>query len=130
MDTVGLGLIHYDIGDCLRSTCNRIGEGGDLNQDIEFDMDLCKAILDGYFSRAGSLLSNVERRYIYDAVLLITFELGLRFFTDHLIGNKYFKVNKPGENLQKAVVQFRLVEEIEKKEHPIRTIAEQSRPST
>lgn len=127
MDTAGSGLLHYDIGDCLRSSCNRDGEEGEQGHDIKFDMNICAAILDGYFLRAGSLLSPVERRYVFAAVLLLTFELGLRFFTDHLVGNKYFKVNAEGVNLQKAVVQFRLVEEIEKNEDSIRAIAEESK---
>ncbi|OEU56976.1 MAG: hypothetical protein BA862_09090 [Desulfobulbaceae bacterium S3730MH12] len=124
MDTVSLGLLHYDLGDCLRSCCNRSGEGGGVNREIQFDMEICKAILEGYFLQAGSLFSPSARSYIYDAVLLLTFELGLRFFTDHLVGNRYFKIDFSGENLQRAVIQFRLVEEIEKYESEIRAAAE------
>ncbi|MCK5517533.1 MAG: aminoglycoside phosphotransferase family protein [Desulfobulbaceae bacterium] len=124
LDTVGSGLIHFDLGDCLRSCCNRSGEDGQRVQDVRFDIGICRAILDGYFQRAATLLSPLQRRYIFDALLLITFELGLRFFTDYLQGNRYFKVKAAGDNLRRALVQFRLVGEIEKFEQEIRTSAE------
>lgn len=124
LDTVGSGLIHSDLGDCLRSSCNRSGEDGDNGRDIRFDMKICRAILGGYFKRASNLLSPLQRSYIFDALLLITFELGLRFFTDYLLGNRYFKIKAAGDNLQRAMTQFRLVEEIEKYEQKIRTVAE------
>lgn len=124
MDTVGSGLIHSDLGDCLRSACNRSGESANRFQDIRFDMEICSAILKGYFQRADNLFSTRQRCYIYDALLLITFELGLRFFTDHLLGNIYFKTEAPGDNLQRAVNQFTLLGEIEKYEQEIRKIAE------
>ena len=118
MDTVSPGLLHYDIGDCLRSCCNRSGEFGTGN--VHFDMEICRAVLAGYLHTVEELLSSAARRYIFDAVLLITFELGLRFFTDHLMGDNYFKVSCRGENLQRAVVQFKLADEIEKNEIQIR----------
>jgi len=124
LDTVGSGLVQFDIGDCLRSCCNLSGEDRKKEQDVRFDMRICRAILDGYFQRAGTLLSSLQRRYIFDALLLITFELGLRFFTDHLLENSYFKIKAPGDNLHRAVTQFRLVGEIEKCEQEIRTITE------
>jgi hypothetical protein len=55
--------------------------------------------------------------------------LGLRFLTDHLAGNIYFKVNRPGHNLQRAQVQFKLVESIEQQEKSLRAIVERLRPS-
>jgi len=122
MDTVSPGLLHYDIGDCLRSCCNRSGESGAGN--VHFDMEICRAVLAGYLHAAGVLLSSAARDHIFDAVLLLTFELGLRFFTDHLMGDSYFKVSCRGENLQRAVIQFRLAEEIEKLEIQIRDAAE------
>ena len=124
MDTVGPGLIHSDLGDCLRSACNRSGESVKRAQDIRFDMEICSAILKGYFQKGDTLLSALQRCYIFDVLLLITFELGLRFFTDHLLGNIYFKTEVPGDNLQRAVNQFRLLGEIEKYEQEIRKAAE------
>ena len=119
LDTVGPGLIHYDIGDCLRSCCNASGEAAaDLSQ-VAFDMDLCRETLAGYFSGAGALLSGHDRELIFPAVRLISFELGLRFLTDSLAGNCYFKVLHEAENLHRALVQFHLVQSIESRKREI-----------
>ncbi len=116
LDTVKSGLVHYDIGDCLRSGCNPAGEETEQWQDVEFDTELCQGILQGYLSMARSFLTEYDYAYIYDAVRVITFELGLRFFTDYLAGNVYFHVKYPEHNLLRSLVQFRLVESIEAQE--------------
>ena len=128
LDTVKPGLVHYDIGDCCRSGCNRQGEETEDLDAVLFDLGLCEAILDGYLSAAKETLNNHDFDYIYDAIHLITFELGLRFLTDHLAGNIYFKVNRPDHNLHRAQVQFKLVESIEQQESSIRAIVERMRP--
>ncbi len=124
LDTAGPGLIHYDLGDCLRSCCNRAGEGAAGGGKVLFERDICEAVLDGYLQTAGHLLEVEERQLIYDAALVITFELGLRFLTDHLRGDRYFKVRTEGENLRRALVQFRLAESIASQEREIRTIVD------
>lgn len=122
LDTVSLGLVHYDLGDCLRSCCNRQKEMED--QEVpNFDIHICQTFLEGYFSLPEQQLSLEQRGYIFDAVLLICFELGLRFFTDHLRGNKYFKVENDGDNLLRAVNQFRLTDDIARQEKKIRSMA-------
>jgi Ser/Thr protein kinase RdoA (MazF antagonist) len=128
LDTVKPGLLHYDVGDCCRSGCNRQGEETEDLESVLFDLHLCEAILEGYLSAAKGTLSSHDFHYIYDAIHLITFELGLRFLSDHLAGNIYFKVNRPGHNLHRARVQFKLVESIEQQETSIRAIVEKLRP--
>lgn len=129
LDTVGPGLIHYDIGDCLRSCCNVAGEAAaDLSR-VEFDLDLCREALGGYFSGAGDLLTEYDRELIFPAVRLISFELGLRFLTDYLAGNCYFKVLHAEENLQRALVQFHLVLSIERQKRAIEGIALRGNPA-
>ena len=113
LDTVKSGLIHYDIGDCLRSGCNPLGEDVAEWEDVNFDTELCSAILSGYLEVGRSFLTEYDYVYIYDAIRVITFELGLRFFTDYLAGNQYFTVKYPEHNLQRSLVQFRLLESIE-----------------
>jgi Ser/Thr protein kinase RdoA (MazF antagonist) len=125
LDTVKPGLIHYDIGDCLRSGCNPCGELPDRLDAVIFDMTLCRAILEGYLSMAGAFLSRSDMEAIYDAVRLITFELGLRFLTDHLEGNVYFKTRFPDQNLKRALVQFRLCESIESQAPAIRALVKE-----
>jgi Ser/Thr protein kinase RdoA (MazF antagonist) len=122
LDTVKPGLVHYDVGDCLRSGCNPLGEETEEWEQVLFDLELCRAILQGYLSLARDFLTENDYEYLYDAIRLIAFELGLRFFTDYLEGNVYFKANHQEHNLARALVQFKLTESIESQETVIRFI--------
>ena len=124
LDTVKPGLVHYDFGDCLRSCCNPVGEEtGDIGR-VYFDVDLCEAIVRGYMKQAGDFLTAKDRYYLYDAIRLLSFELGLRFFADFVAGNVYFKTQHEGQNLKRARVQFKLCESIETRETVIRKMLE------
>jgi Ser/Thr protein kinase RdoA (MazF antagonist) len=125
LDTVKPGLVHYDIGDCLRSCCNPLGEETEQLDRVAFDADLCRTILEGYLGEANGFLSEGDYAYLYDAIRLIPFELGLRFFTDHLEGDVYFKARFRGHNLRRALVQFKLAESIEAQEVVIRAIVDE-----
>jgi hypothetical protein len=122
LDTVKPGLIHYDIGDCMRSGCNPLGEETDCWEAVQFDPEIGAAILEGYLTQARNFLTAADYEYIFESVRLLTFELGVRFFTDYLAGNVYFKVKHPQHNLQRALVQFKLTESIEAHEANIRHI--------
>lgn len=122
LDTVKPGLVHYDIGDCLRSSCNPLGEETSQWQNVTFDVQMCTAVLQGYLACAKDFLTPVEYDYIYEAIWLITFELGLRFFSDHLAGNVYFKTQRPNHNLQRALVQFQLAESIREQQQSMQTV--------
>ena len=113
LDTVQPGLIHYDIGDCLRSACNPLGEETPEWEAVTFDLNLCRALLQGYLAIAQAFLTNADYDYLYEAIRLLPFELGLRFFTDYLEGNVYFRTAYPEHNLARALVQFKLAEQIE-----------------
>jgi Ser/Thr protein kinase RdoA (MazF antagonist) len=127
LDTVKPGLVHYDIGDCLRSGCNPLGEETKEWQQVQFDTQMCRSILAGYLSQASGFLTEYDYKYLFDAIRSIAFELGLRFFTDYLAGNVYFKVKYPTHNLDRALVQFKLTESIEAQEMTIRSIIEELR---
>ncbi len=122
LDTVKPGLIHYDIGDCMRSACNPLGEETEQWEAVHFDPQIGAAILDGYLAQARNFLMPADYAYFFDAIRLLTFELGLRFFTDYLAGNVYFKVRHSEHNLQRALVQFKLTQSIEAHEAEIRNI--------
>ena len=121
LDTVKPGLVHYDIGDCLRSCCHRL-------ESNEFDLDICTALLSSYLSAAGAFFSGYDYQYLYAAIRLIPFELGLRFYTDYLEGNRYFKVAEPKQNLQRAADQFHLCASIMAQESAIKKLIEQLKP--
>jgi Ser/Thr protein kinase RdoA (MazF antagonist) len=127
LDTVKPGLVHYDIGDALRSACNPLGEETADWEAVQFDPERCEAILAGYLGVARSFLSVNDVRYLYDAIRLLALELGIRFLTDHLQGNPYFRASRPRHNLERALVQFRLVRSIEEQEGPLRALIERLR---
>lgn len=107
LDTVRPGLLLHDLGDCLRSCCNRGGE--EDSPDPVFDIRCCSALMAAYMEAGGkSLLTETDTALLVEAVRLLLFELGLRFFTDYLEGNPYFTVCYPEQNLQRAMAQFRL----------------------
>ena len=115
LDTVKPGLVIYDIADCLRSCCNSSGEtAGDLAT-VAFDSNLCQALLSGYLAEYP-FLTDVDYEYLYDAIRIIAFELGLRFVTDFLESDVYFKTEYKGHNLDRAMVQFKLAASIESQE--------------
>ncbi|MBR0458578.1 MAG: aminoglycoside phosphotransferase family protein [Victivallales bacterium] len=124
LDTTKPGLVHYDIGDCLRSCCNPVGEDcQDLSQ-VVFDLDLCEAVLKGYQAHSQNFMTDAEKNYLYDCVRLITFELCLRFYADFLAGDVYFKITRDGQNLHRARVQMQLCMSIEARESQIRRTLE------
>jgi len=127
LDTVKPGLLHYDLGDCLRSCCNPAGDDPDDPATVGFDPAICRDLLAGYLDEAGQTLSEADYELIYPALRLLTFELGLRFFSDHLAGDRYFRSRRPGHNLQRAQVQLRLLAAIEAQESGIRRLVEELR---
>jgi Ser/Thr protein kinase RdoA (MazF antagonist) len=128
LDTIKPGLVHYDIGDCLRSCCNPLGEETTEVEGVHFDLALCRAILEGYLGEAQRFMTQADYAYMYDAVRLIAFELGLRFFTDYLEGDVYFKARYPEHNLTRALVQFKVAESIEAQAGQIQAIVAALQP--
>ncbi|XOF33176.1 MAG: phosphotransferase enzyme family protein [Candidatus Electrothrix sp. YB6] len=113
LDTVRPGLLLHDLGDCLRSCCNPLGEEVGNPEDAVFAADFFAAAVDGYLRSAADLLTAKDMELFVDSVGLISFELGLRFYSDYLADNCYFKVDYPEHNLFRARVQFALVRSIE-----------------
>lgn len=105
LDTVKPGLLHYDIGDCIRSCCRN-------ERDNSFNLASCRIILQHYLGEAGDIFTASDYDYLYAAIWLIPFELGLRFFSDYLAGNRYFKVCEPKQNLTRAAAQFAFCDSI------------------
>lgn len=113
LDTVKPGLLLHDLGDCLRSCCNVHGEEmQSSDHQVFFCTKAFTRVLQGYWQTAGHLLGAYDRDYLVQATRLLCFELGLRFFTDHLLQDRYFKTSHHGQNLSRARVQFLLMESI------------------
>jgi aminoglycoside phosphotransferase (APT) family kinase protein len=116
LDTVMPGCALYDFGDMVRTTTSpTLEDERDLSK-VKMRMPLFKKLAEGYLSTAGQFLTKAEKSYIAFSGKLITFEIGLRFLTDHLSGDTYFRIHRPGHNLDRARTQFKLVESIERQE--------------
>ncbi len=120
LDTVKPGLIHYDFGDAARSCCNPAGEETTDLSEVFIDTDFFEGLVKGYLRQADSFLTEADHSYLYDSVRLISLELGMRFFTDYLAGDVYFKTSYDAQNLNRARVQLKLCDSIEARESQMR----------
>jgi aminoglycoside phosphotransferase (APT) family kinase protein len=116
LDTVMPGLALYDFGDMVRTaTSPAVEDEQDLSK-VRMQMPMFEALVDGYLSSAGTFLTACEREHLAFSGKLITLEIGIRFLTDFLCGDTYFKTSRPGHNLDRCRTQFALVESIETQE--------------
>ena len=114
LDTVMPGSSLYDFGDMVRtSTCTEAEDEKDLSK-IEMNIEFYKALIDGYLSTASGFLTDKEKELLPFAGKLITFEIGLRFLTDYLQGDIYFKTHREGHNIDRCRTQFKLVQSMER----------------
>jgi aminoglycoside phosphotransferase (APT) family kinase protein len=124
LDTVMPGCALYDFGDMVRTTTSpTLEDERDLSK-VRMQMPMFKKLCEGYLSSAGQFLTKAEKSYIAFAGKLITFTIGLRFLTDHLAGDTYFRIHRPGHNLDRARTQFKLVESIEQQEEAMQKFAD------
>jgi hypothetical protein len=124
LDTVMPGLALYDFGDmCRTAACPTVEDERDLSK-VEMRMDMFEALVGGYLASAGGFLNLVEKEYLVFCAKLITFEIGIRFLADHLAGDRYFKVHRPGHSADRARVQFKMVESFERNEAAMRKVVE------
>lgn len=114
------GLIHYDVGDAMRSLGNPAGEETRDLRTVQVHLGNCRAFIHGYLAHARDFLTSQDRRFLYESVRLIILEIGIRFFEDFLAGNRHFKTALPDHNLHRAQVQFRLCAHIEELKTPLR----------
>jgi len=116
LDTVMPGCALYDFGDMVRTTTSpTLEDETDLSK-VKMQMPMFKKLAEGYLATAGQFLTKAEKSYIAFSGKLITFEIGIRFLTDFLSGDTYFRIHRPDHNLDRCRTQFKLVESIEKQE--------------
>ncbi len=116
LDTVMPGLTLYDFGDlCRTATCPTAEDEKDLAK-VEMLPEMFEALVRGYLASAGGFLCPAERAQLVFSARLITFEIGIRFLADYLQGDSYFKTHRPGHNLDRARVQFKMVASFEQNE--------------
>jgi hypothetical protein len=116
LDTVMPGCALYDFGDMVRTTTSpTLEDEPDLSK-VKMQMPMFKRLAEGYLSMAGQFLTKTEKAHTAFSGKLITFEIGIRFLTDFLSGDNYFRIHRPGHNLDRCRTQFKLVESIERQE--------------
>ncbi len=113
LDTVMPGYVHYDFGDAVRTVANVAGEDEKDLDKVRMDIDLFEAYATGYLSETNDTLNNTEKEFLAFSPKLITYIMGLRFLTDYIDGDNYYKIHHPHHNLERARAQFRLVESME-----------------
>jgi aminoglycoside phosphotransferase (APT) family kinase protein len=113
LDTVMPGLSLYDFGDMVRTAMRPCPEDERDLSKVVGRIEMFEAIARGYLSAAGQMLNQAERDHLAFSARLITFEIGLRFLTDYLRGDVYFKTHRAGQNLDRCRVQFTMVQSME-----------------
>lgn len=114
LDTVMPGLPAYDFGDSIRFGANDCAEDEPDQSKVHFSLHLYKVFAEGYLAAAGSAMTEAERRSLPWGAKLMTLECGIRFLTDYLEGDHYFKISRPDQNLDRARTQFTLVQGMER----------------
>lgn len=112
LDTVMPGLSLYDFGDMVRTaTCQAPEDEKDLSR-VKLDIQFFEQIARGYIQEAAGFLTDVEKENLVFAGKLITFEQMVRFLSDYLNGDVYYKVHRPEQNLDRAKTQMQLIHSI------------------
>ena len=115
LDTCMPGYSLYDFGDLVRFTAATCDEDEQDLDRARIDEDTFEALQAGYLEHAAGFLTAFEREHMAFSARLVTLTIGMRFLADHLAGDRYFKISRPGQNLDRARVQFALVADMERR---------------
>ena len=109
LDTVMPGYIHFDFGDSIRTITNTGDEDeADLSK-VSFNIKLFEAYAKGFLGQTKTILIPNEIETLAFSALFMTFIMGLRFLTDYIDGDNYYKIQYPEHNLTRARAQFKLL---------------------
>ena len=122
LDTVMPGSALYDFGDSIRFGASTALEDEEDLSKVHLDLELFEAFADGYLETAGAAFTPLEIELLPFSAKLMTLECGIRFLTDYLNGDTYFKISHSEHNLLRARTQFKLVQEDEEKMEEMQAI--------
>lgn len=122
LDTIMPGYAMHDFGDAIRTLCNTVPEDLGPKGDLDFDMALFEHFAKGYLSEVRSFLAEDEWESMVLSVQFMPFIMGVRFLTDCLQNNPYYKVEHVNQNLHRAENQFKFIRRIKEKQGEIEEI--------
>jgi Ser/Thr protein kinase RdoA (MazF antagonist) len=122
LDTVMPGTVLYDFGDMVRAGAAAAAEDEPDLEKVALDLGLFERLASGYAETARDFLTALEWDLLPQAGRLITLEQGIRFLTDYLQGDTYYRTHRPGQNLDRARTQLKLVAEMEDKREEMQAI--------
>jgi len=120
LDTVMPGLALYDFGDLVRSMATRAAEDERDTSRVRLEPELFESIARGYVAAMRELLTPPERDLLVPAAQVIVFEQAVRFLIDHLEGDRYYRIARPGHNLDRCRTQLALLAALLEQERPLR----------
>lgn len=124
LDTVMPGSALYDYGDAIRSCGSTIAEDGENLEELKLNLEKYEAYTKGFLEAMGQTLTAQEIKWLPLAAIIMTLECGVRFLTDYLEGDRYFKIHKENHNLIRAKNQFKFVAEMEKQSDTMEEIVD------
>jgi aminoglycoside phosphotransferase (APT) family kinase protein len=113
LDTIMPGLSLYDFGDLVRTSVCRQPEDHDRPDEMVPEASHLDALVTGWLEGCGAVLTAMERQLMLTAAAVMTYEVGVRFLTDHLDGDRYFRIRQPGHNRQRAAAQLALARNLQ-----------------
>lgn len=113
LDTIMPGTICYDFGDSIRFGCNPAAEDEKDLSKVNFSIELFEEYVKGYMFALKGTITKAEAENLALGAIMMTYECGIRFLTDHLNGDTYFRIKREGHNLDRARTQFKLVKDME-----------------
>lgn len=126
LDTVMPGLVGHDFGDAVRSAANTAGEDCTDPSRVKIDLSVYRAFSDGFLEKTARMLTDTEIRTLAPSCFAITCELAARFLDDYLVGDRYFRIRFPEQNLARAKCQIALAKDMLSKMKKMNAIALQS----
>jgi thiamine kinase-like enzyme len=114
-DTVMPGVVHYDFGDAIRTICNSAAEDETDLEKVNFNLEFYKAYTKGFLEEVESVLNPTELKYLPLGAKTMIFIMAIRFLTDFLNGDVYYKTKYSDHNLDRSKNQFKLIESMTEK---------------
>ena len=127
LDTVMPGLSINDFGDSIRFGANHSAEDERDLSKVSFDLSLYEVYTQGFLEGAGGALTPAELDYLPWGAKLMTLECGIRFLTDYLNGDHYFRIHREGQNLDRCRTQFKLVADMEAQWEAMKAVVDKYR---